>query len=94
MPDPNPALRDVVVHPFYDVAIADALSKWKLFTFVDILMVVDEEISTHPGNDFGIASVIDLIRNTKIGCMRFRVDIALRIAGAQTVNASPSPTQP
>ena len=94
MPDPNPALRDIVVHPFYDVAIADVLSKWKVFTFVDILMVVDDEISTDPANDFGIALVIDLIRNTKIGCMRFRVDIALRSGGAQTVNASPSPTQP
>ncbi|MCA1662382.1 MAG: hypothetical protein LC648_09635 [Novosphingobium sp.] len=91
---PDHRLSDVLVHPHYDLAIADLVSKWKLLTFVDILVVVDTEISTDPANDFGIASVIDLIRNTKIGCMRFRVDIALRNGAAQSVTASPTPTQP
>ena len=87
-------LTDVLVHPRYDVAIRDLVAKWPFRTFVDILMVVDTEISTDPASDFGIASVIAELRATKIGCMRFRVDIALRSPGAQGVNASPTPTQP
>ena len=87
-------LTDVLVHPHYDVAIRDLVAKWPFRTFVDILMVVDTEISTDPANDFGIASVIAELRATKIGCMRFRIDIARRSPGAQGVNASPTPTQP
>jgi hypothetical protein len=85
MLEPRPLPGEVLVHPHYDVAISELISRWKLLTFVDILIVVDTEISTDPANDFGIASVIALIRSTKIGCMRFRVDIALRSTGGQTV---------
>jgi hypothetical protein len=45
-------------------------------------------------NGFGISRVIELIRNTRIGCLRFRVDIAQRGLGSPAVVASPSPTQP
>lgn len=94
MPDRVSTPAEVLVHPQYDFAILDLVKHWKLLTYVDILVVVDTEISTNPANDFGIASVIELIRNTKIGCMRFRVDIALRNSAAQSVVASPTPTQP
>ena len=63
-------------------------------TYVDILVVVDTEISIDPANDFGIASVIDLIRNLTVACMRFRVDIALRNGDAPTIVASPTIHQP
>ena len=94
MPEPIPHPADVLIHPYYDFVIRDVIKRWPLPTYVDILVVVDTEISTNPANDFGIASVIELIRNTKIGCMRFRVDIALRDSAPQGVAASPLPTQP
>ena len=94
MPDPKPVEREILVHPNYDLAIRDLVALWPFHTYVDILIVVDTQISTDPANDFGIASVIQEIRNSHIGCMRFRVDIALRSAGAQSVNAAPAPTQP
>ena len=86
--------RDVFVHPVLDPAVRDLVARWPLITYVDILVVVDGSISTSPSNSFGVARVIELIRNTKIGCMRFRVDIARRGTGTATVNPSPSPTQP
>lgn len=94
MPDHIATPAEVLVHPHYDLAILGLVKRWKLLTYVDILMVVDIEISTDPANDFGIARVIELLRGTKIGCMRFRVDIALRNSAAQNVVASPAPTQP
>lgn len=94
MPNDFIGRDDVLVHPYYDSAILELVKRWPLLTFVDILVVVDTEISTDPANDFGIARVIELLRGTKIGCMRFRVDIALRNSAAQSVNAAPTPTQP
>ena len=70
------------------------MAKWPFRTFVDILIVVDGSITTDPANPFGLASVIEELRATKIGCMRFRVDIARRSPGTPGVNASPSPVEP
>ncbi len=56
-----------------------------LNTIVDILVVVDFNIATVPGEGFGVGSVIELIRASKVGCMRFRIDIALRGAGTPAV---------
>jgi hypothetical protein len=95
LPEPEPfPPHEVLVHPYYDFLIRDLIIRWPRLTYVDILVVVDTEISTDPGNSFGVARVIELIRNTAIGCMRFRVDIALRDGSAQSVTASPTPTQP
>jgi hypothetical protein len=71
-------LKDARLNLEFKRPLIDALKPWKLNTYVDILVVVDTAISTDPANDFGIASVIELIRNSAVGCMRFRVDIALR----------------
>lgn len=71
-------LKDARLNIEFKRPLIDALKPWKLNTYVDILVVVDTAISTDPVNDFGIASVIELIRNSAVGCMRFRVDIALR----------------
>ena len=87
-------LKDARLNPEFKRPLIDALKLWKLNTYVDILVVVDTEISTTPANGFGIASVIELIRNSAVGCMRFRVDIALRNEDAPTVVASPTIHQP
>lgn len=95
MPDKALSVSDISVHASYDLAIHDLIRKWKLLTFVRILVVVDTEIRIAPHADgFGIPRVIELIRGTKIGCMRFFVDIALRNNQTQAVAASPGATQP
>lgn len=87
-------LVDARLNPEFKRPLIDALKLWRLNTYVDILVVVDTEISTDPADDFGIASVIELIRNSKVGCMRFRVDIALRNGEAPNIVASPTIHQP
>jgi len=82
------------LHPRYESILLDALRPIRLFSYVDILVVVDTEIATQPGVDFGIGSVIELLRATRVGCMRFRVDIAQRSAGAPAVVPSPGTFQP
>lgn len=74
--------------------VTDLAIKWKLKTYVDILVVVDTEIATEPGVGFGVGSVIELIRGTQVGCMRFRVDIALRNGETPNVVASPAAYAP
>ena len=91
---PAEFLKDITIHPEFQGRIIDWLKPWRLKTYVDILIVVDTEISTAPVNSFGIASVIDLLRNATVGCMKFRVDIALRSDEPFSVVANPTPTQP
>jgi len=91
---PEEFLREIEIHSEFQSRLIDWLKPWRLKSCVDILIVVDTEISITPSNDFGIASVIDLLRNTQVGCMKFRVDIALRSNEAFSVVANPTPIQP
>lgn len=77
------------VHPYFDKSIVKWVKRWKFRTYVDILFVVDPSISTNPASSFGVARVIELLRGTQIGCMRFRVSIARRGPGTPGINASP-----
>lgn len=74
--------------------IKDMILRWRWKTRVDILIVVDTEIATQPGVGFGIGSVIELIRDTSVGCMHFTVDIALRNGEAPIVVDSPAEYAP
>ena len=82
--------------PAYIEPVSRYLGPWAFKPFVDILVVVDEEISTQPitAADFGVGYVIELIRNTHVGCTYFRVDIALRSPLPSAVIASPAPYAP
>ena len=91
---PEEFLRDIQIHPELQPSIVKWLKPWRLKTYVDILVVVDTEISTVPNVGFGIGSVIEHIRNAAVGCMRFRVDIALRSNEAFSVVANPGTGQP
>jgi len=91
---PEEFLNEIEIHPEFQSRLIDWLKPWRLKSCVDILVVVDTEISTSPANTFGIASVIELLRNTRVGCMKFRVDIALRSNETFSVVASPTPVQP
>ncbi|HXG64516.1 MAG TPA: hypothetical protein VNO70_05375, partial [Blastocatellia bacterium] len=69
--------------------------KIRLFSTVKILVVVDTEISLTPGPAaFGVGRVIEFIRNTRVGCMRFNVTLARRSNAAPSINPSPAPNQP
>ena len=85
----------LIVHPVYDPAIKALFKKWRLVRTARILVVVDPSIAVAPvPNGFGISRVIELIRNTRVGCLRFQVDIAQRGLGSPGVVTSPAPTQP
>ena len=92
----NEFLKDITIHPAFQKSIIDWLKPWKMKTYVDILIVVEENISIHPGNTFGIAGVIELLRNTVVGCMNFRIDVALRndFVESFSVTSNPSSTEP
>jgi hypothetical protein len=91
---PIPPLKEFakdlrVGNEFVD-AVADLLKPWHRSHYTNILVVVDTAISIDPSNDFGISSVIELIRGAAVGCMRFRVDIALRNGESPNVVAAPT----
>ncbi len=90
---PADFLRDLEIHQTYQSRFIDWLRPWRHKTYVDILIVVDGSISVSPTNSFGISTVIDLIRNKQVGCMKFRVDIASRNGTTQNIVANPTPTQ-
>ncbi|QQZ28020.1 hypothetical protein HMY34_04215 [Thiothrix subterranea] len=80
------------LHHVIDIArpvLSDYLLKY-LRSRVNILIVVDNEISLSPGaNAFGIERVIRLLRDTSVGCMHFQVDVGLRSNVPFSVVASP-----
>lgn len=94
MPLPENIFEHQRINPLYERALIDALKPIFFRTYVDILIVVDTEIATQPGIGFGIGSVIELLRETVVGCMRFRVDIAQRSSGTPTVVPNPGAFQP
>lgn len=86
-------LKDLTIHPEFQLNIIDWLKPWRLKNRVDILIVVDTEISVSPASNFGISSVIDLLRNTTVGCMSFNIEIAVRSNQTFSVIANPSQTE-
>ncbi len=45
---------------------------------IKILIVVDTQISIGDLEGFGVGRIVRLLRNTNVGCSKFRVDIAIR----------------
>lgn len=92
---PGDFVKNLRVGLEFEGALAEYLKPWFHRHYADILIVVESNIAVNPTADgFGISSVIDLIRNTQVGCMRFRVDIALRNGEAPNVVAAPTIHQP
>lgn len=91
---PDSVFDDLHLNPLYQRSLFDILKPLPFKTYVDILIVVDTEIATQPGVGFGIGSVIELLRETAVGCMRFRVDIAQRSSGTPAVVPSPGAFEP
>lgn len=80
----NPQIRDV---------LEQALIPWRFKNRIDILFVVDD-ISVQPGVGFGVGSVIELLRETTVGCHSFRVDIATRVGTIPTIIDNPAEFSP
>lgn len=94
MDDIKLSIHSLDIAEHFKAPLLDVVLPWKLKTFVDILVVVDTEIATAPGSGFGVGSVIELVRAAHVGCMRFRIDIALRSNQPPSVVAAPGPYQP
>ena len=87
-------LENVDISPEFKPALESLMVPWRFKNNVDILVVVDTGISYTPGSNFGVGTVIEHVRDTKVGCMRFRVDIALRNGQPPTVVSSPGEFEP
>jgi hypothetical protein len=87
-------LEDFEINRLYEPSLKSIADFWRFRTYVDILFVVDAEIAAEPGVGFGVGSVIEHLRNTRVGCKRFRVNIALRNGEAPTVVNSPGEFEP
>lgn len=94
MPNAEDFRENLDIAQIFKPPLAELAVKWRFKTYVDILVVVDTEIATEPGVGFGIGSVIELIRAARVGCMRFRVDIALRNGEAPNVLTAPAAFAP
>ncbi len=90
----SPLLDHLKINFDYKRPLEDILAQWRFTTRVDILIVVDAEISTTTGSSFGIATVIEHIRNATVGCMKFNIDIALRNGESASVIPSPDVSEP
>ncbi len=64
----------------YRPHIIDIAERFHLWTTIRILLVVDSfSISfTEAPSGFGVGRLVRLLRESKVGCLRFRVDLALR----------------
>ena len=87
-------LEHIDISPEFKPALESALIPWRFKNNVDILVVIDTGIDYTPGSNFGVGTVIEHVRNTNVGCMHFRVDIALRNGQAPTVVESPGAFEP
>lgn len=94
MPLPDSVFEHLRLNPLYERSLLDIFRPFPFRTHVDILIVVDTKIATQPGIGFGIGSVIELLREAAVGCMRFRVDIAQRSLGIPRVVSNPGAFQP
>ena len=83
------------ISELYRPYLKDLIAKIRLFSRVRILIVVDPEISLTAGSGaFGIGRVIQLIRDTSVGCIYFDVTLARRSTAPARVNPMPAADQP
>ena len=87
-------LEHIDISAEFKPALEAVLIPWRFKNNIDILVVVDTGINYTPGSNFGVGTVIEHVRNTKVGCMRFRIDIALRNGETPTVVPAPGDFEP
>lgn len=74
--------------------LEELVAQFRWSKYVKILVVVDDGIGYTPGKNFGVGTVIDHVRSSKVGCMRFSIDIALRNDESPTIVNSPADFEP
>lgn len=82
------------VNPEYRFLVHPWIEKLRLKGSSRILIVVDTEIAVDPASNFGISMVVKLLRETRVSCMSFKVDIALRSDESFSALANPSDVEP
>ena len=88
-------IRELKVTEYYRRHIEDLTAKIRFRTTIRILFVVDTEIDLVEDNlAFGVGRVIRLLRESRVGCTRFNVDIAVRDATSFAEHASPAAHEP
>jgi hypothetical protein len=88
-------IRDLKVTEYYRPHIEDLTAKIRFRTTIRILFVVDLEIDLlEDSSAFGVGRVIRLLRESRVGCTRFRVDIAVRDDLPFAEHASPAAHEP
>ncbi len=85
-------VENLAIGDRYIDILKDVYGRYRLHTTVRILVVTDGPTTGLGPGEFGMGMVIDLIRNSSVGCMNFVVDIAVRDATAPTVVVNPAPT--
>jgi hypothetical protein len=86
---------DLAVSDLYRKQITDIYAAFRFRSTIRILVVVDPEIDvTESPGAFGVGRVIRLLRESRIGCTRFAVDIARRSNAPVSTNPSPAPDEP
>jgi hypothetical protein len=74
--------------------VLEIYDRFRLISTVKILVVVDGGISLTEGvSAFGVGRIVRLLRESRVGCKEFAVDLATR-EGPQNVNPTPALNQP
>lgn len=82
------------VPDIYTPTVAEIIRRFSLFSTVKMLVVVDGGISlTEAPSAFGVGRLVRLLRESRIGCKHFDVELATR-EGVQSTNATPAANQP
>lgn len=79
----------------YRPHIEEIAKKFHFWTTIRILLVIDSNnISlTEAPSGFGVGRLVRLLRESKVGCLRFRVDLAQRDGTTPNTVHSPAPNQ-
>lgn len=82
------------ISDIYTPTIAELYRRIRLISTVRILVVVDGSVSlTEAPSAFGVGRIVRLVRETRVGCKDFEVDLATR-EGPQGTNPTPAANQP
>jgi hypothetical protein len=82
------------ISDIYRPTLAEIYRRFRLISTVRILVVVDGGISlTEAPSAFGVARIVRLVRDARMGCKDFEVDLATR-EGAPGSNPTPAANQP
>lgn len=78
MPAPIDEIRTLQIK---DLRLDEFAFRFPLWSTIRVLVVADTSVQTSEFGSFGVGRFIELLRDTKLGCNRFAVDVARRDVG-------------